>query len=151
MIGIVSKEILLMRGIDPGKISIDIDHAGVYPATAFLVSFNGKTLPDMAADGSVFKIGTDLDPTKYSAGPLNFRSWSIYPTKDKNVYYQAMSNLHPLTWLAAYDIDPNTPVKSRDEAYEVIKAEIAKYSARELEQKNMEHGEEWKPVSLPTV
>lgn len=130
-----------MKGIDPGKISIDIDKAGMYPATAFLVAFDGKTLPAMAADGSLFKVGTDLGTiNKYEEGPMKFRGWSIYPTKDKNVYYQVMTNMEPEPWFATFNIDPNTPVKSLDEAYEVIKKEMVKYSARELEHISIEHG-----------
>ena len=51
-----------------------------------------------------------------------------------------MSNLDPAGYLSAFGLDVNAPVKSNDEAYELIKAEIMKYSARELEQKHMEHG-----------
>jgi hypothetical protein len=43
-------------------------------------------------------------------------------------------------YLKAFGLDLHAPVKSKDEAYELIKAEMIKYSARELEQKNMELG-----------
>ena len=51
-----------------------------------------------------------------------------------------MGNLDPAGFLKAYGIDPETPTKSRSDAYETIKAEISKYSAGDLELKNMEHG-----------
>jgi hypothetical protein len=51
-----------------------------------------------------------------------------------------MGNLDPAGFLKAYGIDPETPTKSRSDAYEIIKAEISKYSAGDLELKNMEHG-----------
>jgi hypothetical protein len=51
-----------------------------------------------------------------------------------------MGNLDPEGFLRAYDIDPETPTKSRNDAYDIIKAEISKYSAGDLELKNMEHG-----------
>jgi hypothetical protein len=51
-----------------------------------------------------------------------------------------MGNLDPEGFLKAYGIDPETPTKSRNDAYDIIKAEISKYSAGDLELKNMEHG-----------
>ncbi|KAK2616924.1 hypothetical protein QQS21_000012 [Conoideocrella luteorostrata] len=68
-----------------------------------------------------------------------------------------MGNLDPAAFLKAYGLDPNTPTSSRDEAYELIKAEMIKYSAAELEQKNMEHGfcgqtcytpEQWRKTTM---
>lgn len=50
-----------------------------------------------------------------------------------------MGNLDPAGFLRAYGIDPNTPA-SKDEAYDMIKAEISKYSSGDLELKNMENG-----------
>jgi len=51
-----------------------------------------------------------------------------------------MGNLDPEGFLKAYGIDSETPTKSRNDAYDIIKAEISKYSAGDLELKNMEHG-----------
>jgi hypothetical protein len=140
MIGIVAKQIAAMKGIDAGKIQIDMDQAGMYPASASLVSINGRTMADMNEDGSLFKMGKDLDKGRLAGTPMAFRAWAIYPTRDKDTWYQVMSNLDPDRYLRAFNLDPHAPVKSNDEAYELIKAEMIKYSARELEQKNMENG-----------
>ena len=51
-----------------------------------------------------------------------------------------MGNLDPIGFLKAYGIDPDTPTTSKDHAYDIIKAEISKYSPGDLELKNMEHG-----------
>jgi hypothetical protein len=51
-----------------------------------------------------------------------------------------MGNLDPIGFLEAYGIDPDTPTTSRRDAYDILKAEISKYSAGDLELKNMEHG-----------
>lgn len=60
-----------------------------------------------------------------------------------------MGNLDPAGFLKAYGLDPNFPAKTRDEAYEVIKAEISKYTAGDLELKNMEHGFTGQTVYTP--
>lgn len=140
MIGIVGKEISDSKGINTGKISISIDQAGMYPASASLVSINGKSMADLNEDGSLFKLGTNLDKGVLNKTPMAFRAWAIYPTKDNDVWYQIMSNLEPDKYLRAFNLNPDAPVKSNDEAYELIKSEMVKYSARELEQKHMEHG-----------
>lgn len=51
-----------------------------------------------------------------------------------------MGNLDPAGFLKAYGIDPDTPTTSKNHAYDIIKAEISKHSAGDLELKNMEHG-----------
>lgn len=140
MIGIVAKEISAIKGINTGKIHIDTDKCGLYPATVALVSIDGKTLGEIKNDGTLTKAGVDVDKGCVSKNDLYVRSWSIFPTRDPKVYYQIMSNLNGAGFLKAYGIDPNTPTKSKDEAYELIKATISQYSAAELEVKNMENG-----------
>lgn len=61
MMAIVCKEILATKSIDAGKIRIDTDHAGMFPAMCSLVAINGKTMVEMAKDGSLSKMGKDLD------------------------------------------------------------------------------------------
>ena len=51
-----------------------------------------------------------------------------------------MGNLDPEGFLKVYGIDSNTPTKSRNDAYDIIKSEISKYTSGDLELKNMEHG-----------
>lgn len=88
MIGIVGKEILAMRNIDTGDISIDTDKAGLYPATAALTSINGKNPVAVANEGIVTKAGIDVDKGVLSKKDLCYRTWAIYPTSEKNVWYQ---------------------------------------------------------------
>ncbi|KAM4063090.1 coA-transferase family III domain-containing protein [Hirsutella rhossiliensis] len=157
MIGIVGKEICSLRGFDTGNISVDVDKSGLYPATPALVSVDGKGLADMEKDGTLLKVGKDLDKGVLTKNDMHYRSWSIYPTKDPHVWYQIMGNLHPADFLRAYGLDPTAKTSSREEAYNIIKAEMVKYSAAELEQKNMEHGfcgqtcytpEQWRQTTM---
>ncbi|PHH67874.1 hypothetical protein CDD82_1039 [Ophiocordyceps australis] len=140
MIGIMGKEICKLKGIDTGSISIDVDKAGLYPATPAIVMVDGKNMEEIKLDGTLTKVGRDLDQGVIDRTHMIFRSWALYPTKDPHVYYQVLGNLHPANFLKTYGLDPELAVSSRDEAYEVIKKEMVKYSAPELEQKNMEHG-----------
>lgn len=140
MIGIVGKEICALKGIDTGKVTIDVDKSGLYPATPALVSVDGKGMAELGKDGTIAKPGKDLDKGCLTKNAMHFRSWAIYPTKDPQVWYQIMSNLNPPAFLKAYGLDPEAAVSTRKEAYELIKSEIVKYSAAELELKNMEHG-----------
>lgn len=88
MIGIVGKEILALRGVDTGDINIDTDKAGLYPATAALAQVDGKSSAVLAKDGTITKAGVDVDKGVLSNKDLHFRTWAIYPTKDKHVWYQ---------------------------------------------------------------
>jgi hypothetical protein len=140
MIGILGREISLTKGVDPGRVSIDIDKSGLYPATPALVSIDGKSLIDIQQDGSLSNIGLNVDRGVINKNAMYVRSWAIYPTKDQHVWYQVMGNLHVPEFLNAYGLDSENHTASRDEAYEIIKAEMVKYSAAELELNNMEHG-----------
>ncbi|KAK4540708.1 hypothetical protein LTR36_008923 [Oleoguttula mirabilis] len=140
MCGLVGREISEMRGVETGKITINTDQAGLYPASASLVSINGKTMNDMAQDPAILAAATNLEHGALMKNPMHLRAWSIYPTKDAKVWYQIMSNLDAPGFLKAYGMDSEAPVKSNDEAYDLMKAEFSKYSAGELETKNVEHG-----------
>ena len=75
MVGIVAKEIAGMKGLDIGKIKIDIDQAGMYPASASLVAIDGKTMKDLNEEGLMFKLGKDLDHGALTGTPMAFRAW----------------------------------------------------------------------------
>jgi len=140
MAGIVAKEISALRGTDTGAISINVDHAGLYPATPPLFTVEGKSMSELEEDGTLMQMGTDQDHGCLTKNPMYFRSWSIFPTKDPHVYFQIMGNMNPWTLLRAFDLDPEAPVKNNDEAYELIKAKLIQYSGPELEMKCMDHG-----------
>ncbi|KAJ6441302.1 alpha methylacyl- racemase protein [Purpureocillium lavendulum] len=61
MIGIVGKEICALKGIDTGKVIIDVDKAALCPATVAIANINGKDMPEIKHDSLAFKAGTDLD------------------------------------------------------------------------------------------
>ena len=88
MIGIVGKEILALKNVETGDIIIDTDKAGLYPATAALAMVDGKSSAVVASDGTLTKAGVDVDKGVLSKKDLCFRTWAIYPTSQKNVWYQ---------------------------------------------------------------
>ncbi|KAH8621483.1 hypothetical protein IG631_23884 [Alternaria alternata] len=140
MIGILAKEISTLKGIETGKIYIDTDKCGLYPATVALATIDGKGLAEIKNNGTLTKVGVDVDKGCVSKNDMYTRSWAIYPTKDSHVWYQIMSNLNAPDFFKAYGIDGEAPVKNRTEAYELISSTISKYSAAELDIKNMELG-----------
>lgn len=71
---------------------------------------------------------------------VRYCGWAIYPTREENVWYQVIANMTPYKFFNAYGLDADEPVQTKGEAYNLIKATMSTYSARELEQINMEHG-----------
>ncbi|EGU73772.1 hypothetical protein FOPG_14751 [Fusarium oxysporum f. sp. conglutinans race 2 54008] len=140
VIGIVGRDICSIRGFETGKIDIDVDKAGLYPATPALVSVSGKGLAEIQKDGTLLKAGKDVDGQILTKNATHYRTWAIFPTKYPKVWYQLLGNLDPAGFLRAYGLDPEAPVSTRDEAYELIKSVTVKYSAAELDMINMEHG-----------
>ncbi|KAK5132247.1 hypothetical protein LTR08_009235 [Meristemomyces frigidus] len=140
MAGIVAREICTLKSIDTGKVFVNTDQAALYPASASIFEIDGKMGFELAQDGSLWKLGTDLDKGAMTKNAMHYRSWSIYPTRDKDIWFQVMGNLDPPGFLRAFVMDSEAPVKSNDEAYELQKVVFSKYSARELEMKCIEHG-----------
>lgn len=95
MIGIVCKEILALKDIDAGKISINTDHAGMYPASASLVALNGKTFYEMAKDGSLFKMGKDLDKGCCNGNASTSTNHSTCLLFCSRTSSQVIEDLHP--------------------------------------------------------
>ncbi|PHH76240.1 hypothetical protein CDD80_1689 [Ophiocordyceps camponoti-rufipedis] len=139
MIGLVGREISKLKGIDTGRVHIDVDKAGLFLATPAIVSIDGKTLREAKRDGTVYKVGCNVDQGLIEKNPLTLRSWAIYPTKDGKSY-QAMSSLTPPSWFSAYNLSQDAPVQSKDEAYRVIGQQMLQFSASELDVFNMERG-----------
>jgi hypothetical protein len=141
MIGLVGRDICRIKGIDTGPISIDVDKAGLYPATPAMVSVDGSNVAQVQADGTLLKAGTgvDVDGRILTHNSMHFRSWAIYPTRDPTVWYQMLGNLDPAGFLRAFGLNPEAG-GTRDEAYARIRAVTIQLSAAELELKCMEHG-----------
>ncbi|UNI15308.1 hypothetical protein JDV02_001851 [Purpureocillium takamizusanense] len=58
-IGLLGKQFYALEGINAGKVSIDVDKAGLYAATVALVSAKG--LGRIQKDGTVARPGKELD------------------------------------------------------------------------------------------
>lgn len=137
MTGILAKQISAIRGVETGRIKIDTDAAGLYPCTPALVTIDGK--PGVEID-NLTDYGVDVDKKCVDETDLTYRTWAIYPTKQKEVWYQVLGNMNPKAWLEAHGIDPNSPVKSKAEAYELISKMTTQFSAPELETIDLENG-----------
>lgn len=157
-IGLVAKQIAKLRGNETGRISIDTDQAGLFPGTVALPSVDGKHMGQFPI--VLPNLGVDVDKKCVDKNPLAYRSWAIYPTRDPKVWYQWLGSLHTESFLRTYGVDPDAPVKDRDEAWELLKGVVSQFSARELEQINMEHGfcgqtcytpAEWRQTTMSRV
>lgn len=157
MAAIVGSEIARLRGVSSGKITVNTDQAGLYPCTPPLFYIDGKNQAELSQSGQLHANWTDLDKGCIDGNPLNLRGWSIYPTSDPKKWYQFMTSLSPSKVFPAFGIDPNTPCKTHEEAYELIKTKISFMTPAELELKDMEFGfcgqqcytpQEWRETSM---
>ena len=57
-----------------------------------------------------------LDHGVLVKNPMHYRSWAFYPTKDANQYFYIMGSLDPASFLRSFGLEPDTPVRSNDEA-----------------------------------
>ncbi|KAF5691904.1 transferase family III [Fusarium circinatum] len=156
MVGIVGLEILHLRGITTSnQIDIDVNHAGLYPATAALVSIDGVTGPE------VIKLPTvpQWDKDRASNSPLVYRATAIYETADSGVWFQLHGSLDSWKMLALLGIskDLDSEIRTNDAAYELIQERVRTYRAREIEQLMVEKGlsgsivyspEEWRQTEM---
>jgi hypothetical protein len=139
MVGIVGLEILRLRGDTTNTATyIDINHAGLYPATPALVTVDGQIGP------SVIKLPTvpQWDSDRQSGSPLVFRATAIYETADKGKWFQLHGSLDPWKVLGIIGIgkDYDVKVRSNEEAYALIQKRVRNYRALEIEQLMLEKG-----------
>ncbi|KLO99491.1 probable acyl-CoA transferases/carnitine dehydratase [Fusarium fujikuroi] len=139
MVGIVGLEILHLRGITTSnEVDIDVNHAGLYPATAALVNIDGVTGPE------VIKLPTvpQWDKDRASNSPLVYRATAIYETADKGVWFQLHGSLDSWKMLALIGIskDFDSEIRTNDAAYELIQERVRTYRAKEIEQLMVENG-----------
>ncbi|KAL9571698.1 hypothetical protein ACKAV7_004022 [Fusarium commune] len=139
MVGIGGLEIFHLRGITTSNhTDIDVNHAGLYPATAALVNVDGVTGPE------VIKLPTvpQWDKDRASNSPLVYRATAIYETADKGVWFQLHGSLDSWKMLALIGIskDLDTVIRTNDAAYELIQERVRTYRAREIEQLMVEKG-----------
>ncbi|KAG9250770.1 CoA-transferase family III domain-containing protein [Emericellopsis atlantica] len=140
MFGLVNLEIATLRGYDTKDttITIDTNHAGLYPATPALVTIDGLTGP------GVIKMDTvpQWDKDRQSGSPLVFRATAIYETADPGVWFQFHGSLDPWKALAHIGIsrDLDATIRTNDAAYKLIQEHVKKYRARELEMMMFEQG-----------
>ncbi|KAF5538650.1 transferase family III [Fusarium mexicanum] len=139
MVGIVGLEILHLRGITTSnQINIDVNHAGLYPATAALVNIDGVIGPE------VIKLSTvpQWDKDRASNSPLVYRATAIYETADSGVWFQLHGSLDSWKMLALLGIskDLDSEIRTNEAAYELIQKRVRTYRARESEQLVVEKG-----------
>jgi hypothetical protein len=139
MVGIVGLEILHLRGNTTHTTThIDVNHAGLYPATPALVTVDGEIGP------AVIKLPTvpQWDSDRQSGSPLVFRATAIYETADKGKWFQLHGSLDPWKVLAIIGIgkDFDAKIRSNEEAYALIQESVRKYRALEIEQLMLERG-----------
>ncbi|KAK4621232.1 hypothetical protein CLAFUW4_06746 [Fulvia fulva] len=141
MIGLAGKEVNALRGIDTGRVSVDTDLAALHPATVGLVEIDGMKCTEAQKSGLLQKLGLDVDQGIISKTPMRFRSWAIFPTREKNVCFQFLSSLGPVGYLQVFSLDADdATVETNEEAYEKIKSVTTSLSARELEHICIERG-----------
>jgi CoA-transferase family III len=146
MLGIIGHEILELRGVKTNKkTSINTDVGSMFDGTTVLVWVDGKDGPDaMKAPGLTDFTQGALD------GYIILRTTAIFPTKNPHEWYQIHGSMDPWTQLKVLGINPHDyEGLSGDEAWGVIKNETVKYSARELDMMNLEHGLPGSPVYTP--
>ncbi|KAG5755820.1 hypothetical protein H9Q70_001608 [Fusarium xylarioides] len=143
------------RHSSPTCNDIDVNHAGLYPATAALVTIDGVTGPE------VIKLPTvpQWDKDRASNSPLVYRGTAIYETADRGVWFQLHGSLDSWKMLALLGIskDLDSEILTNDAAYELIQERVLTYRAREIEQLVVEKGlsgsivyspEEWRQTEM---
>lgn len=139
MVGIVGLEILHLRGdTSTTATHVDINHAGLYPATPALVHVDGQTGPPVIRLSTV----PQWDKDRQSGSSLVYRSTAIYETADEGVWYQLHGSLDSWKMLALLDIgqDLDAEIRSDDAAYDLIQQRVRRYCALEIEQLMLHHG-----------
>lgn len=141
MAGVVADEILAIRGVkdDNRQITVNTTHAAFWfgcIATAFV---GGEDVVSLTKQGKLKQIVPDFEQG-WTATPLRYRTTGLYPTADPEVWYSLHGSMNAAPVLRSIGIDPETPVKSNQEAAELIAKHTSKLSPEKLEFNNLLNG-----------
>lgn len=143
MCGVVGNEILAERDGQAAKAStvfINTDHAALWLASIMTVKVNGLDMSQLLEMGKKpSSAERDFEKGVFDS-PLKLRTTAIYPTKTDGVWYQLHGSLNAEPVLRAIGVDPATKCETLDEAYRVIRSQMQKFSADELEMLMVKNG-----------
>lgn len=146
MCGVVGNELLAERdgpAADARSVAINTDQAAIWLGSVMTVTVNGSDMTELAKMGqrsnstSIF----DRDFEKGVFGsPLKLRTTAIYSTKTPGVWYQLHGSLSADPVLRAIGVDPAAKCGTPAEAYSMIRKQVQKFSADELEMLMVKNG-----------
>lgn len=142
MAAVVGNELLEIRDgrSSTHRVHIDTDHASFWLGSVGMTKRNAQSVADMAKAGKLADI-FDVNLENGTFGTwLRTRATANYPTKDSGTWYQLHGSLNADPVLRTIGIDPDQAFSDRDEAYEVIKSQMKKFSAHELEMIHLKKG-----------
>ncbi|KAF7514927.1 hypothetical protein G7054_g14890 [Neopestalotiopsis clavispora] len=141
MAGVVADEILAIRGVkdDNREITVNTTHAAFWfgcIATAFV---GGEDVVSLTKQGKLKQIVPDFEQG-WTATPLRYRTTGLYPTANPDVWYSLHGSMNAAPVLRSIGIDPETPVKSNQEAAELIAKHTSQLTPEKLEFNNLLNG-----------
>ncbi|KAJ5168041.1 alpha methylacyl-CoA racemase [Penicillium canariense] len=142
MCGVVANEILEQAHGEKEherRVTINTDHAALWLGSVFAVKINGSSASDILLAGglpALFK--RDFEHGAFG-NPLRLRTTALYPTKKPDVWYQLHGSLNADPVLASIGVAPDTKC-TREEAYDLIREHVQKFTAEELDMMNVKNG-----------
>ncbi|KAK0761696.1 hypothetical protein N5P37_005678 [Trichoderma harzianum] len=143
MCGVVANELLAERDgqeVADRSVIINTDQAAIWLGSILTVRLNGSDVSELVKIGK----GSSIFDRDFEKGvfnnPLRLRTTAIYPTKTPSVWYQLHGSLHADPVLRAIGVDPATKCESPAEAYNLIREQVQKFTADELEMIMLKNG-----------
>lgn len=141
MAGVVADEILTIRGAEnkDRQITVNTTQAAFWfgcIATAFL---DGEDVVSLTKRGGLQNIVPDWEQG-WTSTPLKYRTTGLYPTSDPETWYSLHGSMNAVPVLKSIGIDPETPVKSNEEAAELIAKHTSQLTPEKLEFNNLLNG-----------
>ncbi|KAJ5175303.1 uncharacterized protein N7482_001180 [Penicillium canariense] len=143
MCGVVANELLAERDGQEAhdrEVIINTDQAAIWLGSILTVRLNGSDISELIKMGK----GSSIFDRDFEKGvfdnPLRLRTTAIYPTKTPGVWYQLHGSLHADPVLRAIGVDPETKCETLPDAYNLIRQQVKKFSANELEMIMVKNG-----------
>lgn len=143
MCGVVANELLAERDgqeVYDREVTINTDQAAIWLGSILTVRLNGSDVSESIKMGK----GSSIFDRDFEKGvfdnPLKLRTTAIYPTKTPGVWYQLHGSLNANPVLRAIGVDPETKCETLSDAYSVIREQVQKFTADELEMIMVKNG-----------
>lgn len=141
MTGVLADEILTLRGAkdDNRQITVNTTQSALWFGNIAMAFLDGEDAVSLIKAGKLMQHIPNWEQG-WTDTPLKYRTTGLYPTSNPEVWYSLHGSMNAPPVLRSIGVDPDTPIKTNEEAAAHIAKHVSKLRPEELEVNNLLNG-----------